>query len=242
MLSDSPTSPDSNFSGHSKDWDSLSSGSLGALLEEDEGSGGEPFDPPPPLPKQMSLAEELGVPESPPEPEERKIAAVVVLPRPPKLTGGKGVATAKGRTIIQPELNRLTAKEKEKGKARGEGAPGAPVVTSARARTSAGAAIEKEKENDIGMKRNVKVFSAPPPRPAVAKTGSGGSRVSPPMGGEARLKPVGPPVKAAAAGASSSRARLAAKLPPPLGKTSGGPRRVLVDSVEAPPIGKVRKG
>ncbi|KAF8075153.1 Afadin and alpha-actinin-binding-domain-containing protein [Lyophyllum atratum] len=94
---------------------------------------------------------------------------------------------------------------KEKGKAKA-----APVVNAPSGRVKTSASVEKE---NGGTKAEGKVFTAP-------------SRISPP-----EIKKAAKPPPKPAAAISTSRARLTAKLPPP-GK--GGPRRVLIDSEEAP--------
>ncbi|RDB15346.1 Afadin- and alpha-actinin-binding protein B [Hypsizygus marmoreus] len=198
MLGNSPNSPDSQAPG-AADTSSL----LQPVAEEDSlVLGFEEHPPPPAMVPQMSLAAELGLPESPPETplQEKKIQ--------PNVTARGAVTTARGR-VFHPEPNRLTAKEKGKGKAE-------PVITATNARVRTSAGVEKE---NSGMKSGRVVSAA--------------SKVTPPE----TKKPVKPAPKPAV-GVSSSRARVAVKLPPP-GKN--GPRRVLIDSAEAPPIAKGRK-
>ncbi|KAG6841245.1 hypothetical protein C0991_000529 [Blastosporella zonata] len=196
MLGNSPNSPEMVGLGPS-DVSSL----LDPVVDEEERvSGFEELQTAPSV--QMSLAAELGIPESPSESplHDKKLESNVVK-RP------SATITAKGR----PDPKRFTAQEKGKAKAvRGA------HVTVGRIQTSAGV----EKENN-GVKAHDKVFKAPP-------------RISPP--GLTEKKVVKPPPKST--GVSTSRSRLTAKLPPP---TRGGPRRVLIDSDEAPPAGKGRK-
>lgn len=187
------------------------------VVEEDERPSGigEPLTFPTvyvPPHQQMSLATELGIPESPPESplQEKKLEPNVTS----RLVGaGTGVITTKGR-VFHLDPKRFTTKEKGKRKAES-----AVPTTHARVRTSG--AIEKENSD---MKPE-KVFSAP-------------TKISPPgFGGEAKkpVKPAPRPITSVV----TSRARLAAKLPPP---SKTGPRRVPIDSAEAPPVGKGWRG
>ena len=199
--------------------DSNVSSLLQPVAEEDEAALGFEELPPPARPEppreQMSSVAQLGMGSPPDNPlQEKKLEPnVAALP-----VARAGAMTAKGR-VFHPEPKKLTAKEKGKGKAIERGTiPGHPRV-----KTSAGV----EKENG-GTKQGGKVFSAP----------TGILKVSPPGAGAGEVKKV-VAKSSAAAGASVSRARLAAKLPP---QAKGGPRRVLVDSVEAPAIGKGWRG
>ncbi|GLB41635.1 putative afadin- and alpha -actinin-Binding [Lyophyllum shimeji] len=187
------------------------SGLLQPIVEDDCVRG---FEEPPAIPAEppapaMSLAAELGVSESPPESPLQEKKLEPNVVVPPPVA-----TTAKGR-VFHPDPKRFATKDKGKAKA-------APVAnaTAGRVKTSAGV----EKENGV-IKAEGKVFVAPP-------------RISPPgTKGDAK-KVVKPPPKTAA-GVSTSRARLTAKLAPPV---KGGPRRVPIDSEEAPPIAKSRRG
>ncbi|KAK0466831.1 Afadin and alpha-actinin-binding-domain-containing protein [Desarmillaria tabescens] len=116
QLGNSPTSPNGlNFD------DSSSSSGLEVLPEEDEEVAVQtPQEP------VMTLAQELGVPDSPPEPE--RAPSPLGHKQVPSNTIDRGRTnqkanvsmTKKGR-IIQPEPKRLTAQEKGKGKADGVG-------------------------------------------------------------------------------------------------------------------------
>ncbi|KAG6908897.1 hypothetical protein DXG01_002875 [Tephrocybe rancida] len=199
MLGNSPNSPEIIGSGLG-DVSSL----LDPVIEEEERVPG--FDEPvaaPPI--QMSLAAELGIPESPMESPLQDAMLEPHAVRCPQITN-----SAKG--VSNPDSKRLIAQEKGKAKL-----PRGAQATLGRVKPSAGV----EKENTI-VKVNHKVFIPPP-------------RISPP--GAADKKDVKPPPKTT--GVSTSRSRLMAKLPPP---TRGGPRRVLVDSDEAPPVGKGWRG
>ncbi|KAG6902559.1 hypothetical protein C0995_014948 [Termitomyces sp. Mi166 len=189
-LSNSPDSSGASGSG------SEDISSLDPVIEEDERIPG--FEEPV-APVQMSLAAELGIPESPSDSplQEKKLERNTV---------------AKGR-VFKPDPKQFTAQQKGKTKA-----TRVPHVAVGRGKTSAGL----EKENTT--KAENKVSTAPP-------------RISPP-GTMGEKKVVKPPPKNGAS--TSSRSRLMAKLPPP--PAQGGPRRVLVNSDEAPPIGKGWRG
>ncbi|KAF5373288.1 hypothetical protein D9615_007377 [Tricholomella constricta] len=121
------------------------------------------------------------------------------------------VTTTAKGRVFHPDPERFTAKEKGKAKAQ-------PVVNAPSGRVKTSAGVEKE---NSGMKSQ-RVFTAPP---RISGTTSETRKV---------VKPPPKPIDSS----SSSRARLVAKLPPP-GK--GGPRRVLVNSEEAP-VGKGWRG
>lgn len=214
LLGNSPNSPDGMGASEASDLSSL----LQPVAEEDENALG--FEEIPTFSQatpvhhqpQISLAAELGV-ESPPEsPLREKKLQSNVANR--QITTA-GVKIARGR-IFHPDPKRLTAKEKGKSKAT-TGATTAPI----RVKTSA--AVEKEN-------------STSKPSKGVSSTIST-LRISPPA---MEMKKVAKPLPKPAVSVSSSRARLVAKLPVPT--QAGGPRRVLVDSVEAPVIGKGWKG
>ncbi|KAJ6619949.1 Afadin and alpha-actinin-binding-domain-containing protein [Mycena sp. CBHHK59/15] len=202
MLGNSPATP---ADGDSEDAGNVST-ALEALLEEDEGGPrlvDALFPQVPPM-HEPTLAEELGVSESPPE-----SPAEVQVPPPPQGVG-------RGRVFFR-EPARFTAQEKGKGRAP-EAARAMPVG---------------EKENGEAKIRRKMV---------------GLLKVSPPALGGAENANVKKGAKAQgavgnAAGKSSSRARLMAKLPASsttAAKT--GPRRVLVDSAEAPTVGRGWRG
>jgi hypothetical protein len=214
LLGNSPNSPDGMGASDTSDLSSL----LLPVVEEDENALG--FEEVPVFIQatsirpqpQMSLAAELGV-ESPPEsPLQEKKLEPNLANRQ---VATIGVKTAKGR-VFHPGPKRLTAKEKGKGKA-----TTGTTIGPARIKTSA--AVEKENSTtkfSEGISSTINTLKISPPALETKKI------AKPP------LKPV--------VSMSSSRARSVAKLPPPT--KAGGPRRVLVDSVEAPAIGKGWKG
>ncbi|KAJ7696433.1 Afadin and alpha-actinin-binding-domain-containing protein [Mycena rosella] len=197
MLANSPATPAELDTGAEAGDVSLP---LEALLEEDEGAPGlvdalfPEVQPPPPV-RQPTLAEELGVSESPPE-----------SPEAPALAAG-----SLGGRVFSREPTRFTAQEKGKGRAP-ETARGSAKVAG-------------EKENGALRRKMV-----------------GLPRVSPPLGGAGVKKAAKPGVVVGKSG-SGSRARLMAKLPAPAAAKAGsGPRRVLVDSEEAPTVGRGWRG
>ncbi|KAF8972768.1 Afadin and alpha-actinin-binding-domain-containing protein [Flammula alnicola] len=225
MLADSPVTP-TNLLGSDISL-SPTSGPLESVAEEpDDGGLGYitgalndavhlPQEP------EMSLAAELGV-ESPPDTplQEKKVEPNVAPPRP---------IFGRGRVFHLEPNSKKPRSSADKGKAKAEPAP--------RARTSA-----------LGEKENSNTKKAP--------SGKAG-RVSPALpGGNAaaprKVSPTGnagkpaPKVLPNAAPASSlavgtSRTKPPAKPPlPPI--AGGGPRRVLINSADAPPIGKGWKG
>ncbi|KAJ7019801.1 Afadin and alpha-actinin-binding-domain-containing protein [Mycena alexandri] len=180
MLGNSPATPADSDAGNI-------STSLEALLEEDESGPAlvdAMFPEVPPVPvRQPTLAEELGVSESPPESPE--------VPAP----------------VFSREPVRFTAQEKGKGRA--PEMPRGPKAVG-------------EKEN--GEARIRRRIVAPKVSPSLGGGVAGG--------GVKKAKAQGAPGSAV----GKSRARVMAKLPPPTAAAKTGPRRVLVDSAEAPTI------
>lgn len=216
MLADSPASISLS---HVVEGDSSGHG---VVREEDESDGGLGYGsasllPPAPQEEQMSLAAELGV-ESPPDTplQEKKVERNV------QIKGG--ALPGKGRVFF-PEPKKSTSiapSTVAKGKAKAE-AP--PINASTRGRT----VLEKENsDNSKSTKATV--------------TG----KVSPPI--KASTGPVESSKKAADAKRNASTSALSAgrgrvsKAPPIPAGRGGGPRRVLVDSADAPPIGKGWRG
>ncbi|KAG5644872.1 hypothetical protein DXG03_007513 [Asterophora parasitica] len=187
---------------------------LQPVVEEDSDSGFEDLlGVPSHPPPPMSLAAELGVSELHLEsPLQEKKLEPNVAIRSTAAT------TAKGRVFHPPDAKRLTTKEKGKAKA-------LPVVNAPNGRVRTSGGVEKENSGMKVQERKERVFTAP-------------TRISPP-GADDKMKKVAKPPPKPTAAVSSSRAPLVAKLPPP-GK--GGPRRVLVTSDEAPPVGKGWRG
>lgn len=223
-LADSPASP----LDHSDEGESEGEG-LGVVMEEDEDEGAELF---PALPPAMSLEEELGVAIPVKEESSRPLEEKKV-----ETTATNAVAKHKRGRVFYPEPKKFTTKEKGKGRDKFEASNNRlPVILNASAsarntRVGATPFAFVEKEND----KAVSVSSAKPPPPKIANpsSSSGNGNLNP-------KKMVIPKQKPLAAGASTSRARLMAKLPPPTVK--GGARRVLIDSAEAPQLGKGWRG
>lgn len=214
MLGNSPSSLDGLTDGDSD------VSNLQPVVEEDEAALGFeeiPKVPVPVCPLQSSLAAQLSV-EFPPESplQEKKLEPNVGARLSADVDAAK--VTATGR-VFHPDPKRLSANEKGKPKA---------TSMNAQSRVRTMAAVEKENTN---MKPGGKVFSAP----------SGGSKISPSCSGAGGIKKAAAVKQSAppTGGTSASRARLTAKLLP---QNKGGPRRVLVDSIEAPMISRGWKG
>lgn len=224
MLSDSPLSPPRN-SAASDNSLSPTSGPLAVVLEEDNDGGlGSENEVTPPLPEpEISLAAELGV-ESPPDTplHEKKVEPNIAV----NSNNGFGL----GRVFHPDPKAKKPSTAEGKGKLK-EG----PVP---RARTSA----EGEKENNSRSNQKILVRKSGKISPAM----SGGN-----MATTRKISPTNEPRKPVAkfaakptsttASTTISRTRTLTKpsVPPSNG---GGARRVLINSVDAPPIGKGRKG
>lgn len=167
---------------------------------------------------QMSLAAELGVSESPPESplQERKGEPNGLPPARPSFP--------QGRVFFPPE------KEKGKGKTKvaSSAAGGGP---SARQPTSRTSAVSSEKENNNAKPRE---RGATGPKSGTAEAGSTLRKVSPTGGTKTKT------ATKAAPPASGVMPRTKPSSKPPVAGT--GPRRVLINSADAPPIGKGWKG
>lgn len=221
MLGNSPNSPD-EFTVSDPDVPNL----FQPVAEEDEGIIG--FEKIPkvavsmfPLQPQISLTAELSVESPPGSPLQEKKLEHNVDARP-VAGAGAGKATVKGR-MLHPDPKRISAKGKGKAKTT------EPVVnmnTQSRVRTVAAV----EKENSV-MKLNGKVFSAPGISAKISPPGSEAGEIN-------RTAVRKPPVKPVM-GTSTSHAKLSTKMLP---QSKGGPRRVPVDSIEAPAIGKGWRG
>ncbi|KAF8806893.1 hypothetical protein BYT27DRAFT_7338870 [Phlegmacium glaucopus] len=223
MLSDSPLSPPRN--GAASD-DSLSptNGPLAVVLEEDDGgelgSQNEVIQTPPE--PEMSLAAELGV-ESPPDtPLHEKVEPNIVV----NSNNGLGL----GR-VFHPDPNaKKPPAAQSKGKSKEDSLP--------RTRTSA----EGEKENNSRSNQKTLVRKSGKISPAMSGGNIAATRKISPTN-----EPRKPVAKSAAkptsttASATTSRTKPFTKpsVPP---NNSGGARRVLINSADAPPIGKGRKG
>jgi hypothetical protein len=210
MLGNSPATPAGSDDDPDSDVGNISM-PLEALLEEDEGGMALvdalfPEMPPPPV-RQPTLAEELGVSESPPESPEASA---------PARASGPVVGSLGGR-VFSREPERFTAQQKGKGR----------VLEIAGVR---GTKAAREKENgEAGIRR--KMVGLPKVSPPLGSAGSAGGVKAKAQGG-APGNTIGKP---------GSRARVMAKLPAP-STAKTGPRRVLVDSAEAPAIGRGWRG
>lgn len=210
MLGNSPATPAGSDDDPDSDVGNISM-PLEALLEEDEGGMAlvDALFPEMPLPpvRQPTLAEELGVSESPPESPEASA---------PAPASGPMVGSLGGR-VFSREPERFTAQQKGKGR----------VLEVAGVR---GTKAAREKENgEAGIRR--KMVGLPKVSPPLGSTGGVGGVKVKAQGGAAGN----------AIGKPGSRARVMAKLPAPSAAKTG-PRRVLVDSAEAPAIGRGWRG
>ncbi|TEB33294.1 hypothetical protein FA13DRAFT_1731067 [Coprinellus micaceus] len=196
----------------------------------------------------MTLAQELGITESPPEtPLQEKKSVPNLVPNK-----SNGPTTGKGRVLFpDPNAKKPAAKPsavattgmsaREKGKMRAAEASaaraGAKMAGGARPVRAALGSGEKENSGNTAPLKVSSVFKAPPPPGAASATTKKGpspmsSTAAPGSGKPARppsasSKPIRPP---------SSRTSMAG------GKsTTGGPRRVPIDSEEAPPVAKTRR-
>ena len=205
MLAKSPNSPELTGLGVSD-----VSGPLEPVIED----GGHVlrFDEqaPRPLPQSetLSLAAELGIPESPLESPQREKKLAPKANHPSRRNVAK--TTSRGK-VFESHLNKGAAREKGKAKVLTNGITG--VMTSAE--------IDKERSR----KSTLKPASVPVRVSSVRTTG----------GAENTIGPQGK----ANHDVTTSRARISTKLPPP-GKD--GPRRVPIDSAEAPPMMRARRG
>lgn len=229
----SPTSPVQVISG------SDSSGQLGVVMEEDEEDDLFPRIDPTPQPP-MSLAAELGIAESDEEeenlrmgresplmdmqvdshpPTKKKVSLHPNNPQRPRLDKGKGVATATTtrRTVEKEKENKNTA---ESSKARLKDKKRAPVGPPG-ADTERPTKVVKVTKSTPTVSRPdiVKKVAARP-----AGSGSGSARTNTT---DSKKAP--------------STSRTVSQVRPVAGGRSTGPRRVLIDSAEAPPMAKSRK-
>lgn len=219
MLSDSPLSPPRNSAASD---DSLSPvpRPLAIVLEktDDDGLGLKNEVAQPQPEPMMSLAAELGI-ESPDSPLNEKVAPNIVA-------NPKNGLRSQRVFHLDPNAKKLPAAQ-GKGKAN-------PIP---RSRTSA----EGEKENNSRLNQKALVGKSGKISPAM----NGGN-----IGVTRKISPTNEPRKAVAKSAvkpvstvstTTSRTKTFANpsVPPSNG---GGARRVLINSVDAPPIGKGRKG
>ncbi|KAJ7224081.1 Afadin and alpha-actinin-binding-domain-containing protein [Mycena pura] len=203
MLSNSPATPGGNGNIVGGEL----STPLGALPEENEEDGALTPDelfPAVPLAREPTLAEELGVSESPPE-------SPAAAPAFPPVAGSLGAGRG---SVFTRDPARFTALEKGKGRTM-EAVRGA----GARAGTVAGG----EKENGARIRRKMVGL----PKVSMGASGSAQGKTQGSLGGT---------------GKTGSRARVMAKLPASTTAKTTGPRRVLVDSAEAPTAGRGLRG
>lgn len=224
MLADSPLTP---ANGLTMDSDvSHTSGPLESVPEElDDGGLGYITNAPiiqQPSQARMS-ATELGI-DSPPETplQEKKVAPNVVAPAPAQPIFGR-------TPVFYPDPNaKKGPTAAEKGKAKADPGP--------RTRTSA----VSEKENNNSKK-------APPGKSGKISPANAGAPVPHKMAATVNSsKPVAKaslkPASTATSMATTSRASRTSSLKPPVPPIAGGgPRRVLINSAEAPAITKARK-
>lgn len=177
-------------------------------LDSEGGSGAKP----------MSLAQELGVSDSPPE-----------SPRPESPLREKradnNVMSSSNVLASGPERRVYPAasmKDKGKGKAN------PPIPTG----THTSRMIKTVEKENTTWKKIAGNATAVRPRESSSK----GTSVA---GPSAIVKPAKPASGKAASSMPASKARLMAKLPGP--GTMTGPRRVPIDSAEAPPVGRGRR-
>jgi len=161
----------------------------------------------------FSRAAELGIPESPLESAQREKKLAPKANHPSRRAVAK--TTSRGR-VLEPHPNRGAAKEKGKAKILGNGITGGGqlcVTTSA----------ETGKEHS--RKSALKPASVPV-RVSSARTTNGAENT---VGSQGKTNH----------DVATSRVRISTKLPPP-GKD--GPRRVPIDSADAPPMMRARRG
>jgi len=225
MLADSPLTP-ANMLLAANTSLSPTTGPLETVSEDsfEEALLGVPSGVNPPRPQtpepQMSLAEELGVSESPPDTplQEKKVEPNVVAAAPP----GRGGQVFFPEVVKkQPRTTGFTAAEKGKAKAE---PPGLRAKTSALG----------EKENSNSRQ---KVFSSKAALVSAAP-GTVAKKVPPATvtvksSAKTQVKPV--------ASSSAPRNKALSKHPAPT-IAGGGPRRVPINSADAPTLGKGWKG
>ncbi|KDQ26523.1 hypothetical protein PLEOSDRAFT_159560 [Pleurotus ostreatus PC15] len=232
-LADSPGSPTSPGQAISS---SDSSGQLGVVVEEDEEDDLFPRIDPAPQP-QMSLAAELGIAESDEEEEKtrmgresplmdmqvdshpptKKKVALHPNPQRSRVDKGKGVATVTTtrRTVEKEKENKNTAESSKARLKDKKRAPAGPPGTDTERPTK----VVKVTKSTPGVSRPdiVKKVAAKPSGSTSARTNAADSKKA------------------------SSSSRTVSQVRPVAGGRSTGPRRVLIDSAEAPPMAKSRK-
>ncbi|EAU90393.2 hypothetical protein CC1G_00777 [Coprinopsis cinerea okayama7 len=197
---------------------------LSIVSEEEDVLGGADSDSPvsePPL----TLAQELGVSESPPDVplQERKEANVAQAPTR---------TTMKGRALF-PDARKPAVSTRDKGKSR---AGTATFATSSTTQRKTSGTLEKENDRDAkkgkgGGGKISPVFKAPSTKESTSRSSAGKT-----AGASKTAKPTAS--SAAKASAAGSVRTSSAK---PMSSVGGGPRRVMLDSAEAPPVARSRR-
>jgi hypothetical protein len=228
MLGDSPLTPSLHMANLDNSF-SPAPGALETVTEElaEDDLGGYKYGHQEP---QMSLAAELGV-ESPPDTplQEKRVEPNVVAPVPvvvaPANLFNRQRVFHHPDSVAGKKTNTFSAAEKGKAKA-------VDVAPATRApRTSALGEKEnsnsKEKKKPLGLTGNA----------------TGPARKVPPTGKPINSsKTAGKSTIAPTPSAASAKARGPIKPPASSLPGGGGPRRVLINSADAPPIGKGWKG
>jgi len=227
MLGDSPLTPSLHMANLDNSF-SLTPGALETVAEElsEDDLGGYKYGHQEP---QMSLAAELGV-ESPPDTplQEKRVEPNVVAPVPvvvaPANLFNRQRVFHHPDSVAGKKTSTFSAAEKGKAKA-------VDVAPATRApRTSALGEKEnnnsKEKKKPLGLTANAAgpARKVPAGKPISSSKTAGKSAVAPtPSAASAKARgPIKPPASSLPGG--------------------GGPRRVLINSADAPPIGKGWKG
>lgn len=234
MLGDSPLTPSLNMANPGNSF-SPTPGALETVAEElaEDDLGGYKYgsrSPDGQQEPQMSLAAELGV-ESPPDTplQEKRVEPNVVAPVPvvvaPANLFNRQRVFHHPDSVAGKKTNTFSAAEKGKAKA-------VDVAPVNRAPRTSGLG-EKENSNSKEKKKplGLTVNAAGPAR-KVLPTGKPASS----------SKTAGKSAVAPTPSATSAKARAPIKPPAPSLPGGGGPRRVLINSADAPPMGKGWKG
>lgn len=222
MLADSPNTPD----GESSSRDDINVG-LEAVHESDESPCPTLPETPKPQQPQMSLAAELGV-ESPPDVVE-VVEEVPLRERKTEMNGRAKVSskpTGKGAVAEGGRKPSAGIKERPKSRSSSDTTRGVAATTSGR--TSSGMGVEKENARKVSGKTST----------TSATAASSTTRV---VSGAKSAKPTaGTKVNGVASTTAASRSKAVSK-PASTSATATagvGPRRVPVNSAEAPPIAR----
>ena len=235
MLGDSPITPSLNMANPDNSF-SPTPGALETVAEElaEDDLGGYKYGshfPDGQQEPQMSLAAELGV-ESPPDTplQEKRVEPNVVAPvvvAPANLFNRQRVFHHPD-SVASKKTNAFSAAEKGKAKA-------VDVAPATRAPRTSGLG-EKENSNSKEKKKPLALTgNVVGPARKVLPTAAGGKPTS-------SNKTAGKPTVAPTPSTTSVKARGPIKPPASSLLGGGGPRRVLIGSADAPPIGKGWKG